>query len=191
MKFIALILAVILLIITVFAALNWHTLVDPTTITMGVVDFEAPLGLLMFGVLALLTVLFLVFVVYLQTSLLLENRRHAQELQANRDLATKAETSRFTELHKFLESELRRQAEAAETTRSEMMARLEQAENDLLNRVEQAENELRGSVEQSGNTLTAYIGELEDRLEKREKAEEDKKTGETALPAPEEDPPSF
>lgn len=186
MKFIALLLAIILVMVTIFAALNWHVLVATTTITMGVADFEAPLGLLMFGVLALLTVLFLVFVVYLQTSLILENRRHAHELQANRDLATKAETSRYTELHKFLESELKRQAEAAENTRADMLARLEQAENDLLNRVEQSENELRGSVEQLGNTLIAYIGELEDRLEKWEKDEGAPKKPGSALPAPEE-----
>lgn len=167
MKAIALLLAFILMAVTVFAALNWPTLVTPATISLGVAEFEAPLGLLMFGVLALLTVLFLVFVVYLQTTLMLATRRHAQELQDHRKLATQAETSRFTELSKYLETELTRQNETAEAARTELLNRLEQTENDLLSRLEQAEKGVLTSVEQSGNTLTAYIGELEDRLEKQ------------------------
>ncbi|MDF1614991.1 LapA family protein [Desulfurivibrio dismutans] len=171
MKFIALLLAFILLLTTAFAALNWQTLVAPAAISLGVAEFEAPLGLLMFGVLALLTVLFLVFVVYLQTTLMLATRRHAQELQDHRKLATQAESSRFTELRKYLETELTRQGEAVETTRTELLGRVEQVENALLSRLEEAEKDLQASVEQSGNTLTAYIGELEDRLEKRESGE--------------------
>lgn len=166
MKFIALLLAFILIAVTLFAALNWTTLVAPAPVSVGVAKFEAPLGLLMFGTLALLTVLFLIFVVYLQTTLMLTTRRHAQELQDHRKLATQAETSRFTELRKYLETELTRQHEATEAARAELLSRLEQAENEVLSRLEQAEKELLTGVEQSGNTLTAYIGELEDRLEK-------------------------
>ncbi|MHB1226798.1 MAG: hypothetical protein ACYC0O_04635 [Desulfurivibrionaceae bacterium] len=36
----------------------------------------------------------------------------------------------------------------------------------MLARLDQLDRDLRSAVEQSGNTLAAYIGELEDRLEK-------------------------
>ncbi|ADH85422.1 hypothetical protein [Desulfurivibrio alkaliphilus] len=181
MKFIALLLAFILLTATAFAALNWPTLVAPTAVSIGVAEFNAPLGLLMFGVLALLTVLFLVFVVYLQTTLMLATRRHAQELQDHRKLATQAETSRFTELRNYLEKELARQSEAAENTRAEMLNRLELVENALLGRLDEAEKDLLASVEQSGNTLTAYIGELEDRLDTEKRREQRESDTESSL----------
>jgi hypothetical protein len=116
-----------------------------------------PLGLLMLGLLFFLTALFLVYVVYLQGSALLETRRQSRDLQANRELADRAEASRFTELRAFLEAELTKQSNLNAETKSSILARVDQLEHDL-----------RSFVEQSGNTLAAYIGELEDRLEKRE-----------------------
>jgi hypothetical protein len=109
----------------------------------------------MLGMLAFLTALFLVFMVYLQTSVLLEARRHAKELQANRDLTDQAEASRFTELRGFLETELKRQASLDAESMAALLARMDQLDRDF-----------RSAIEQSGNTLSAYIGELEDRLDK-------------------------
>ena len=141
--------------IAAFTALNWSAFMTPTTLSLGVANVQAPLGLVMLGLVAFLAALFLVFVVYLQTSVLLEARRHARELQANRELAGQAEASRFTELRGFLEAELKRQAGLDAESRAVVLARLDQLDRDL-----------RSAVEQSGNTLAAYIGELEDRLER-------------------------
>lgn len=155
MKIRTLFLLIVLVAITVFAALNWSAFMTPTTLSLGVAAIQAPLGLVMLGLLTFLTALFLVYVVYLQTSVLLEARRHARELQANRDLADQAEASRFTELRGFLEIELKRQASLDAESRAVVLARLDQLDRDLCS-----------AVEQSGNTLTSYIGELEDRLER-------------------------
>ncbi|OGB23616.1 MAG: Signal transduction histidine kinase [Burkholderiales bacterium RIFCSPLOWO2_02_FULL_57_36] len=141
--------------IAVFAALNWSAFMAPTTLSLGVTDIQAPLGLVMLGLIVLLTMLFLVFVVYLQTSVLLEARRHAKELQVNRELADQAEASRFTDLRGYLEAELQRVAERDTETRTAVLGRLDEVDGNL-----------RGMIEQSGNTLAAYIGELEDRLDR-------------------------
>jgi hypothetical protein len=109
----------------------------------------------MLGLLIFVTALFLVYVVYLQSSALLETRRHSRELQANRQLVDQAEASRFTELRNFLEAELSKQTLLHAESKSE-----------VLEKVESVEKSLHAFVEQSGNTLAAYIGELEDRLEK-------------------------
>jgi uncharacterized integral membrane protein len=155
MRLYTLLLLIVLAAIAAFAVLNWNVFIAPTDLSLGVTRVQAPLGLVMLGLLIFVAALFLVFVVYLQTSALLENRRHTRELHANRELADNAEASRFTELRKFLEDELLKQANLNKESHSEVLARLLQLEQDL-----------RAFIEQSGNTLAAYIGELDDRLEK-------------------------
>jgi uncharacterized integral membrane protein len=99
-------LLVVLVAVAVFAALNWSVIMAPTTLSLGFAEVQAPLGLVLLGVIALLSVLFLAYVVYLQSSVLLEARRHARELQASRELADQAEASRFTELRAHLDTRL-------------------------------------------------------------------------------------
>lgn len=156
MKLHTLFLLLILAVIAAFAALNWGVFITPTDLSLGYATVQMPLGLLMLGLLFFLTALFLVYVVYLQGSALLETRRQSRDLQANRELADRAEASRFTELRAFLEAELTKQSNLNAETRSSVLARVDQLEHDL-----------RTFMEQSGNTLAAYIGELEERLEKR------------------------
>lgn len=158
MKIRTLFLLVVLLAITAFAALNWSAFMAPTTLSLGIAKVQAPLGLVMLGMLAFLVALFLVFVVYLQTSVLLDTRRHARELKTSRELADQAEASRFIELRGFLEGELKKQADLDAESRAAVLARLAQLDQDLHSRIEQSEN-----------TLSAYIGELDDRLERNPK----------------------
>lgn len=155
MKLHSILLLVILAVIAVFAALNWEVFLSPTELSLGFTTAQIPLGLVMLGLLVFMTALFLMFVVYLQGSALLETRRHSRELQVNRELADHAEASRFTELRSFLEVELSKQAILNTESKTAVLARIDQLEQDL-----------RSFTEQSGNTLAAYIGELEDRLEK-------------------------
>lgn len=148
-------LLVVVGLVAVFAALNWNAILAPTTLSLGVSEVQAPLGLIMLGLIVLLTTLFLMFIVYLQTSVLLEARRHAKELQANRELADQAEASRFTDLRSYLETELQSVAERDAETRAAVLEKIDTVDRDL-----------RFLIEQSGNTLAAYIGELEDRIER-------------------------
>ena len=140
--------------VAIFAAINWKAFIAPTTLSLVVATVEAPLGLILLVVLGLLTLLFLLYVVYLQSSILVENRRNARELQAQRELADQAEASRFSQLRLFLEKELGGLGGKTEESKVAVLAKLEALERDL-----------RSVVEQSGNTLAAYIGEIEDRLE--------------------------
>lgn len=150
-----LLLLVVLTGIVVFAGVNWSVITAPTTVSLLVTDVQAPLGLILFGITVLLTVLFLIFAVYLQTSVLLDARRHSRELQAQRELADQAEASRFTDLRGFLETELRKLGGQVAESRTGVTGRLDQAEQNL-----------RTTIEQTGNSLSAYLGELEDRLER-------------------------
>jgi hypothetical protein len=142
-------------LIAVFSALNWGAFIAPTVLSLGFTSVEAPLGLILLAIVALLTLLFLVYITYLQSTVLLESRRHGRELQAQRDLAEQAETSRFNQLRIFMETELQK-----------LSGDMEQSKSLLLTRLDQIERELRSSLEQTGNTLAAYIGELEDRFDR-------------------------
>lgn len=133
MKAPTILLLLVLVLIAVFTVANWGVIMAPTAVSLIVADVQAPLGLILVSITLLLTALFLIFVVYLQTTVLLDARRHSRELAAQRELADKAEASRFTDLRSYLDAEMHKLAE---------------------------------KVEQTGNTLAAYIGELEDRVER-------------------------
>ena len=155
MKLSTLLLLLVLTAIAAFAALNWSVFITPTELSLGFTTTQIPLGLVMLGLLIFVTALFLLFVLYLQTSALLETRRQSRELKASRELADQAEASRFSELRDVIEAEFLKLRNQHAASQSEEMARSEQLEKNL-----------RSATEQSGNTLAAYIGELEDRLEK-------------------------
>jgi hypothetical protein len=153
MRLRSLFLLLILALVTAFTALNWSVFMADTPLSLGVTTLHAPLGLIMLGLLVFVVAYGLVYVLYLQTNVLMDTRRNAKELQTHRELADKAEASRFTELRSFLEAGMKQGAEQNKAAQQALVARLDALENSL-----------RTSVEQSGNTLSAYIGELEDSL---------------------------
>ena len=133
----AIVFLLVLVFVALFALINWTVFSALTPLSLGFTTVQAPLGLIMLGLIAFLCVLFTVWVISLQANSLMDARRQTKELQAQRDLADKAEASRFTEL------------------RSELVARLDRL---------QRESAL--TLEQSGNSVAAHIGQLEDRLER-------------------------
>ncbi len=133
----AIVFFLVLVFVGLFALINWTVFSALTSLSLGFTTVQAPLGLIMLGLIAFLCVLFTVWVISLQANSLMDARRQTKELQAQRDLADKAEASRFTEL------------------RSELLARLDRL---------QRESAL--TLEQSGNAVAAHIGQLEDRLER-------------------------
>jgi uncharacterized integral membrane protein len=159
MKVRTLLLFLVLLAIVLFAALNWTVFTTPATLSLLVATVEAPLGLIMLGLLVLLTGVFAIFAGYQQTSTLLEARQQAKRLEAQRKLADQAEASRITELQNLLNSALQRLEQQSVEGRQATIARLDQLEQNL-----------RAAVSQEGTTLSAYIGELEDRLDRQNPA---------------------
>ena len=151
-------LILVLVAIGGFSALNWNAFLTPTSLNLGLAEVQGPLGLIMLGALVMVAAVFMVYILYLQTTVLLDTRQHTKELQSNRKLADQAEASRFTELRGFLETELKRQLAQDAESRAAVVARINQLERDL-----------RTAVEQSGNSLAASLGELEDRLDRGNK----------------------
>jgi DNA anti-recombination protein RmuC len=140
--------------LALFTAANWSAFIAPTTLSVIFATIEAPLGLVLLSVVVLLTALFLIYVVYLQSSVLFETRRHARELHAQRELAEHAEISRLRDLRSSLEAQLQSLGKRTEQAKTELSARLVQIEGDL-----------RQSIEQCQNSLAASIAEIDDRVE--------------------------
>ena len=145
-------------VVAAFVALNVGEFTRTSVLSLGFTSVQAPLGLVMLALLAAVAVIFLGVMIYLQSSNLLETRNYARELSTQRELADKAEASRFTELRHYLEAQAasqQRREQAAEQVLSERFA--------AQNRV------LIARVEQSDNTLAAHLGQLEDQIERGEK----------------------
>jgi uncharacterized integral membrane protein len=155
MYFRTLVIVLVLGLLAIFALFNWSAFTAPTTLTLGFTRVEAPLGLILLAIVGLITLLFLVYVVFLQSTALLDSRRHSRELQSQRELADHAEASRFEQLRSVMEGRL-----------SELEKQSAESKEALLARLDEIERDIRSAVEQSGNTLAAYLGEIEDRLER-------------------------
>lgn len=147
---------VAILLVAGFAAQNWSEFNRTTLLSFGLIVSEAPLGLILLGLLALTLAVFLISSATQESRYLLEHRRHTKALEAQRDLADKAEASRFTDLRQHLDTHLRenRQREAIAATEFEKA-------------MVQSQRELRTQLEQMNQTLAAHLGEIESRIDSR------------------------
>jgi hypothetical protein len=149
------VLVLVLVVLAVFTLLNWGAFSAPTTLSVGFAEVSAPLGLIMLAATALVSGLFIVYILFQQAGVILESRRYEKELKLQRELADKAEASRFTEMRTFLEGELRRmEAQGAASTR------------ELAARFEQLEQQMQDKLSESTRTLSAYVGEVDDKLDR-------------------------
>lgn len=139
-------LVLIVALLGYLAFFNFPTLAQSTQMSLGFTEVEAPLGLVILVLTALMAAIFLAYVIAMQATWLLEARAHNKELHAQRELADKAEISRFTELRNMLEE------------------RQQQLENRLLERMDTLESHLKARAEESDNVHAAYIGQLEEQL---------------------------
>ncbi|HOB65299.1 LapA family protein [Ottowia sp.] len=148
--------------IVIFVGLNWVAMTTPTTLTLGFTDIQAPLGLVLLGLMALLSVVFVALIAYTQGTVLMETRRHAKELSAQRELADKAEASRFTDLRAHLDKEITRLSEVIDRQARETLSRVDRAEMGLRERPVDAEiTRLAQAVETHNRDLHARVDRLE------------------------------
>ena len=155
MRIRTILLVVSILLLAGFVALNVDEFSRTSMLSLGVTTIQVPLGMVMLLLLVIATVVFLASTLYMQSKNLMETRQYARELNTQRELADKAEASRFTELRSYLEVQAlaaQHREAAAATVLAERFAQQQQA--------------LLARLEQSDNSMAAYMGQLEDRLER-------------------------
>ena len=145
-----------IVLLAAFVALNIDEFTRSSLLSLGFITIQLPLGLLMLVLLIASLLIFLGTTLYIQSVNLFETQRHARELTSQRELASKAEASRFTELRIYMEAQAHAALQRETAHETVLTERLAQTQTLLLNR-----------LEQSDNATAAYMGQLEDRLEQR------------------------
>ena len=139
-----------------FTALNIDEFTRSSVLNLGITKMQLPLGLVMLLLLVIAVVIFLANAIYMQSSYLIESRKHTRELSAQRELADKAEASRFTELRKYLDTQT-----AAASTREAVQAKV------LSERLTSVQAALLLRLEQLDGATAAYMGQLESRIDQK------------------------
>lgn len=156
MRFRTILMILAILLVAGFVALNVDEFTRVSVLSLGFTTIQLPLGLIMLALLVATLVIFLTSALYMQSKHVLEARTHTRELNTQRELADKAEASRFTELRAYLEEQT-----LAEQRRESALGTV------LADRFAQQQQVLLARMEQTDNTLAAYMGQLEDRLANR------------------------
>jgi uncharacterized protein HemX len=89
-----------------FLVLNWRIFAGPAKLNLVLTSADVPVGVVMLLLFALALAVLWNYVGHWQGTLLVEFRRQAKELQAQRLLAESAEASRFTELGTLVREEI-------------------------------------------------------------------------------------
>ena len=145
-----------------FVGVNWTEMNQPTDLSLIFTQVRAPLGLVLLSLMALLAALFVGVMAYTQGTVLMETRRHAKELAAQRELADKAEASRFTDLRAHLDKEVERLSGTIDRQMQETLSRIDRAEMGLRDRPVDAEiGRLVQAVENHNRDLHSRVDRLE------------------------------
>lgn len=153
MRFRTLLLLVFIALVAGFVALNIGEFSRISDLNFGFAMVRASLGVVMLVLLATALLVFLASTLYIRSRNVLEARTHTRELNAQRELADKAEASRFTELRAYLEQ----QAQAAQRRESALGTV-------LADRFAQQQQALLARIEQSDKSIDVRMAQLEQRL---------------------------
>ena len=149
-------LVLIIVLIGLLGFFNFPYLAQSVPTSLGFTMVDLPLGLVLMGLTALMAVVFIAYVIAMQGAWLLEARAHAKEMSAQRELADKAEASRFTELRVAIE------------------ALHKEEERRLMDRIDLLESHLQARAQESDNSTAAYVGQLEQQLRSGRPSEPDR-----------------
>jgi uncharacterized integral membrane protein len=151
MNFLGAVILAALFLLAAFTLANWSVLSASSTLSFIAFDVDAPLGVILLGAMLVMLALFILYALALRTSMLMESRRHNQELQAQRTLAETAEASRLGELRAQMEREF-----------AQLRAAIGQMEG-LMDRHEQS---MKQALDEAANGLAALVAEMDDKIDR-------------------------
>lgn len=153
--------------VILFVGVNWNAMNQPMDLSLVFTEVHAPLGLILLGLMAVLAAVFVSVMAYAQGVALVESRRHARELAAQRELADKAEASRLTELRAHVDDEMQRIKETIGLQARETLARIDRAEVGLREPMDTEIGQLISAVENHNRDLLSRVDRLEIGLRER------------------------
>lgn len=144
-----------LFVLALFAVANWSLLTASASLNFLAFTVQGPLGLILLTANLVFFAIFAVYALSLRTSALVETRRHFRDLEAQRELADKAEASRYTLLVTRIDEEFARTRTTVDEVRAELLRRADSLEQSMLK-----------SVSENANSLSACVGEVDDKLDR-------------------------
>lgn len=148
-----------LLTTAALVALNWPEFVRPTPVSLGFTIVEMPLPLLLLVALLLALLGGMGNAAWTGARHEREMSMHMRELQAQRNLADKAEASRFTELRHYLDLQVSEARQREAVTAEALQATLIKGQRDM-----------QASVEAMSSRLAAQMALLQTPLSQTEQA---------------------
>ena len=124
------------LVTAIVASLNWPEFTRAEPLSFGLFTATAPVGVTMLVLMGIVLAVFLVSSAIQESRYLLDHRRHTRALHAQRELAEKAEASRFTDLRQSLDTHLRDTRHREAVMATEFEKRLLQSNQELRAQVE-------------------------------------------------------
>jgi hypothetical protein len=94
-------------VVAALAVVNWSTLMAPAPLDLLLVRVQAPLGVAMLGLSAVLAGLFFFAYLFNQIGSMPDARGALKEIQRVQDVADKAQASRIEALHRLIATEFR------------------------------------------------------------------------------------
>lgn len=143
-------------LLAVFVVLNWSVLMSPAQLYLAVAEVRAPLGLMLLVAIATVAGLALLYVLVRQAQMMRELRQSEVALRAQRELADKAEASRFNELRQHIDA-----------LQGQWQERLEAVQTGILQAQQAMEVRLSQRLDLDGRANAAQLGEIEDKLDRR------------------------
>jgi uncharacterized integral membrane protein len=140
-----------LILLAAFALANWRVLAAPVTLSFIAFDAEGPPGVILLGAMLVLVGLLAGYVMVLRTNMLMESRRHNQELEAQRKLAESAVASRLGDLRTQVGIEL---------------AQLQVAVAEMDAHPGRPSRTVRQSLDASVNGLAALVDDMDGRIDR-------------------------
>lgn len=95
----------IVLVVGLFCAANWSTLVAPANLNLLVAQIQAPLGVVLVLMLAAVMLVYLALLGVVEGQYILAQRRMARDMDRLRKLAEQSEASRYADLRAYVESQ--------------------------------------------------------------------------------------
>ena len=138
---------------SIFLVVNWEGVMADVSVNLLYTQIQAPLGLILLLGPGLMILICLVYGFVQQAALSMELRRVNKQLQEARDLAQKAERSRFTELKSEMQKQLLDLQNQSAARHSALIAK-----------IGTLETALDDSTQETINSLSASVGEVEDHL---------------------------
>lgn len=102
MKLHSIVFALVLFAVILFAGVNWGLFSREDTISFVFFSVRAPLGVIMLGIVGVVSLLYMVFIARAEISGLVEVRKKNREIEEARTLAMNSEKSRVTEMQNMV-----------------------------------------------------------------------------------------